>query len=160
MADYSNIVDEFETIANAFTSVNYFRYDRVSSMNGQQKAKGYPMILVTSTPNTSRGVSNTSYLPKRKEFTFKVFCYDLYNTAQKNSYDLQTAQATVDKILDQYIAEFISRNIDGANGFSIVDREQISGFMAHDVLNDKLIQSVYDVKIALDSDCTTGTFSY
>ena len=84
----------------------------------------------------------------------------MYNTAQKNSYDLQTAQATVDKILDQYIAEFISRNIDGANGFSIVDREQISGFMAHDVLNDKLIQSVYDVKIALDSDCTTGTFSY
>jgi hypothetical protein len=160
MANYSDIINEFETVANAFVSVNYFRYDRVSSMNGKQKDKAYPMILVNSTPNTNIDRLSNDYLPRGKRFTFNFFCYNLYNTSDKESETLQKRQSTVDNILDQYVAELVRRNIDGSNGFSIVTNTGLSGFLAHDVHNDRLVQSTYTVIVELDTDCTTGTFNY
>ena len=52
----------------------------------------------------------------------------------------------------------MSRNIDGSNGFSIVSSN--AGFLAHEVHNDKLVQSTYTMVVELDSDCITGTFNY
>ena len=52
------------------------------------------------------------------------------------------------------------RNIDGSNGFSIVNNTSLSGFLAHDVHNDKLVQSTYTITVELDSNCTLGSFSY
>ena len=65
----------------------------------------------------------------------------------------------IDNILDQYIAELINRNIDGSNGFSVIETG-LSGFLAHEVHNDKLVQSTYTLVVELDSDCLTGTFTY
>lgn len=160
MADFSDIVDEMETIANAFTSINYFDYNRVSYVNGKQKAKGYPSIYVSSAPDTVRGVTNELGLPRDKRYVFNIFCRNLYNTADQRTKTLQEAQAEVDLWLDQYIAQFFSRNIDACNGFYIVDREQITGFLAHDVHNDKLVQSTYRVTVGLQSGCDGGTFNY
>ena len=36
----------------------------------------------------------------------------------------------------------------------------LQGFLAHDVHNDKLVQSTYTITIELDSDCEEGTFNY
>ncbi len=160
MAKYESIINEFEVVAEAFTSVNYFVYDRVSSVNGRLQDKAYPMILIDSTPNYVRGDSNNSFLPKGKRFTFNIFCYGDYNKKEKEVKDLQTKQAEIDNVLDQYIAELISRNIEGSNGFSIVDGTSLSGFLAHDIHNDKLVQSTYTMTVELDSDCIEGTFNY
>jgi hypothetical protein len=160
MADYSNIIDELEVIANAFDDVSYFLYNRVSAVNGTQNAKGYPLILVNSTPNTVRGDINNSYLPSKKRFTFDIFCYNLRNRDVQAVSTMQESQAEVDTILDQYVAEAIKRNLTGDNGFSIVEYTTIGGFMAHDVHNDKLVASKYSVTIELDSNCITGTFNY
>ncbi len=50
MAVFKDIIDEFKTVADAFTSVSYFVYDRVSRVNGNLQNKAYPMILINSTP--------------------------------------------------------------------------------------------------------------
>jgi hypothetical protein len=160
MADYSNIINEFKTVADAFSSVNYFKYNKVSEMNGTPQDKGYPLILVKSSPNTSRGNVNTLGLPINKKYTFDVFCYNLYNRAVQEVKDLQTAQSEVDLYLDQYVAKIFTRNIEGENGFFIVDKEQINGFLAHDVHNDKLVMSKYSVTVGLESSCDEGTFSF
>ena len=160
MAKYSDIINEFETVANAFTAVNYFIYNRVSELNGRLKDKAYPLILVKSSPNMDRGANNSDFLPRGKRFTFNIFCYNTYNTSAKQAETLQERQSQVDNILDQYIAELIGRNIDGSRGFSIVNNTALSGFLAHDVHNDKLVQSTYSIVVELDSDCITGTFSY
>ncbi len=157
---YDSIINELRIVAEAFTSVNYFVYNRVSSINGRQKDKDYPMILVDSTPNFTRGNANKSFLPRGKRFTFNIFCYDDFNQKEQDTTSLEQKQASVDNILDQYIAELFKRNIDGSNGFSIVDRTALSGFLAHDVHNDKLVQSTYTITIELDSDCVEGTFNY
>ena len=160
MADYSNIIDELQIIANAFDDVSYFLYNRVSAVNGTQNAKGYPLILVNSTPNTIRGDINNSFLPNNKRFTVDIFCYNLRNRDVQAVKTMQKSQAEVDAILDKYIAEVIRRNISGSNGFSIVEFNTIGGFMAHDVHNDKLVASKYSITIELDSNCLTGTFNY
>lgn len=160
MAKYKDIIDEFETVADAFASVNYFVYDRVSRINGSLQDKAYPLILVNSTPNYERGDNNNSFLPRKKRFTLNIFCYGDYNTAERKVKSLQEKQGEIDNILDQYIAEIINRNISGGNGFSIVNNTALSGFLAHDVHNDKLVQSTYTMTVELDSDCITGTFTY
>ena len=160
MAVFKDIIDEFKTVADAFTSVNYFVYDRVSRVNGTLQNKAYPMILINSTPNFVRGANNNSFLPRGKQFTFNIFCYGDYNTAERKVKSLQQKQGEIDNILDQYIAEVMRRNIDGANGFSIVNNTSLSGFLAHYVHNDKLIQSTYTITVELDSNCTLGSFSY
>jgi len=160
MAKYDDIINEFKVVAEAFTSVNYFVYNRVSSINGRLQDKDYPMILVDSTPNYVRGDSNNGFLPRGKRFTFNIFCYGDYNKKEKDTKDLEEKQGEIDNILDQYIAELINRNIEGLNGFSIIDNTSLSGFLAHDVHNDKLVQSTYTMIVSLDSDCVEGTFNY
>ena len=153
MADYADIVDSFDAVATARADINYFIYQRVSSLNGRVQDKSYPMILLSSTPNTSRGAINSSYLPKSKLYTFNVFCYDTRNRADQRTKSLQESQATVDSILDKYIAQFARTNEAGVNGFELVSVENINGFLAHDVHNDKLVQATYSVTVRLDSDC-------
>lgn len=160
MANYSDIIDEFKTVADAFAAVNYFIYNRISEVNGRLQDKAYPMILVNSSPNFERGANNSYFLPRGKRFTFNIFCYNTYNKADQVAETLQERQATVDNLLDQYIAEVMSRNVDGSRGFSVVNATALSGFLAHDVHNDRLIQSTYTITVELDSDCTTGTFNY
>ncbi len=160
MAKYGDIINEFETVADAFAAVNYFKYNKVSEVNGSLRDKAYPMILVNSSPNYVRGENNNSFLPRGKRFTFNIFCYGDFNTAERKVKDLEVKQGEIDNILDQYIAELISRNIDGSNGFSIVNNTGLQGFLAHEIHNDKLVQSTYTVVIELDSDCITGTFNY
>ena len=160
MALFKDIIDEFKTVADAFTSVSYFVYDRVSRINGALQNKDYPMILINSTPNFERGANNNDFLPRNKQFTFNIFCYGDFNTAERKLKTLQQKQGEIDNILDQYIAEVIRRNIDGSNGFSIVNNTGLSGFLAHDVHNDKLVQSTYTITVKLDSNCTLGSFSY
>ena len=156
MAIFKDIIDEFKTVADAFTSVSYFVYDRVSRVNGTLQNKDYPMILINSTPNFERGANNNDFLPRSKNFTLNIFCYGDYNTAERKVKSLQQKQGEI----DQYIAEVIRRNIDGSNGFSIVNNTALSGFLAHDVHNDKLVQSTYTITVELDSNCTLGSFTY
>ena len=163
MAKYNDIIDiinEFKTVADAFDAVNYFIYNRVSEVNGRLQDKAYPMILVNSTPNYDRGNTNSNFLPIGKQFTFNIFCYDTYNKAEQQVETLQENQSKVDNILDQYIAELIKRNIEGVNGFSILNNTALSGFLAHEVHNDRLTQSTYTITVKLDSDCETGNFTY
>ena len=159
MATIKTVIDELETIANAFTGVNEFMYDRPSYINGRMNEQ-YPLILVNSSPNHTRGAVNNSFLPRKKQFVLNIFMYDTYNEDEKSTTTLQTKQAEVDTLLDQYIAEVIRRNVSGANGFYLSEQASINGFLAHDVHNGRLVQSTYTVNVYLDSECSTGTFNY
>lgn len=160
MADYSDIVDEFETVANAFASVNFFMYDKVSEINGRVKDKAYPMIQLKESPNTSRGSVNNLGLPTNKKYTFNIFCYNLYNKDSQLVKTKQEAQAEVDLWLDQYLGKFFERNIDACNGFYVVDQDSVNGFLAKDVHNDKLVMATYTITIGLQSSCDEGTFNF
>lgn len=154
------IINDLETIATASASIETFIYDRVSAMN-ENRTKAYPVILVDSNPIIKRGTVNSEFLPRFKEYELRIFCFDLFQEAEKQTTDLQTKQAEIELILDQYIAEIISRTqATTTRGYVITNfKSGISGILAKDVHNNKLIMASYNITVNHDTQCEGGDFA-
>lgn len=159
MANIDTIITELETIANASTAINSFMYKRVSEVNATLNTS-FPLLLVDSVPKITRGEVNNSFLPRKKRYNVDVYLYNTYNYDTKITTDLSAKQAELETILDQYTAELIRRCINVTTSILLVDRAAISGFVANDVHNQKLVQVSYRFTFEVDSSCTLGTFNY
>lgn len=159
MANIDTIITELETIANASTAINSFMYKRVSEVNATLNTS-FPLLLVDSVPKITRGEVNNSFLPRKKRYNIDVYLYNTYNYDTKITTDLSAKQAELETILDQYTAEVIRRCINVTTSIMLVDRAAISGFVANDVHNQKLVQVSYRYTFEVDSSCTLGTFNY
>lgn len=159
MANIDTIITELETIANASTAINSFMYKRVSEVNATLNTS-FPLLLVDSVPKITRGEVNNSFLPRKKRYNIDVYLYNTYNYDTKITTDLSAKQAELETILDQYTAEVIRRCINVTTSIILVDRAAISGFVANDVHNQKLVQVSYRYTFEVDSSCTLGTFNY
>lgn len=159
MANIDTIITELETIANASTAINSFMYKRVSEVNATLNTS-FPLLLVDSVPKITRGEVNNSFLPRKKRYNIDVYLYNTYNYDTKITTDLSAKQAELETILDQYTAEVIRRCINVTTSIMLVDRAEISGFVANDVHNQKLVQVSYRYTFEVDSSCTLGTFNY
>lgn len=155
----NSIITELETIANAFTSVQSFIYNRPSAVNWKIRTKGYPCILVDSQTDFDPNGTNSKNLIKKNTYTLRVFAYDEYQITEQNEITQQAKQQELQNILDQYIAEIRRRAIaTPSNGFIVTNIT--NGFHAFPVHNDKLMQVVLTLSIEADSHCTIGTFNY
>lgn len=159
MANIDTIITELETIATASTAINSFMYKRVSEVNATLNTQ-FPLLLVDSVPKITRGEVNNSFLPRKKRYNVDVYLYNTYNYDTKITTDLSAKQAELETILDQYTAELIRRCINTTTSIMLVDRAAISGFVANDVHNQKLVQVSYRFTFEVDSSCTLGTFNY
>lgn len=159
MANIDTIITELETIANASTAIESFMYKRVSEVNATLNTP-FPLLLVDSVPKITRGEVNNSFLPRKKRYNVDVYLYNTYNYDSRNTTDLSAKQAELETILDQYTAEVIRRCVNVTTSIMLVDRAAISGFVANDVHNQKLVQVSYRFTFEVDSSCTLGTFNY
>jgi len=159
MANIDTIITELETIANASTAIESFMYKRVSEVNATLNTP-FPLLLVDSVPKITRGEVNNSFLPRKKRYNVDVYLYNTYNYDSRNTTDLSAKQAELETILDQYTAEVIRRCVNVTTSIMLVDRAAISGFVANDVHNQKLVQVSYRFTFEVDSSCVLGTFNY
>lgn len=159
MANIDTIITELETIANASTAINAFMYKRVSEVNATLNTS-FPLLLVDSVPKITRGEVNNSFLPRKKRYNVDVYLYNTYNFDSRSTTDLSAKQAELETILDQYTAEVIRRCVNVTTSIMLVERAAISGFVANDVHNQKLVQVSYRYTFEVDSSCTLGTFNY
>lgn len=158
MATIKTVIDELNTIATAFSSVNTFVFDELSSIN-DDISKNYPVILVNSrSVDYTLNEFNNSYLPNKKSVTLQIFFFDTYKEAQQATTDKQTKYAALELIADQFLAEVKRRTINNYLGFDLVTGS--NGFEVDKVHNDNLVQISYNVTFTLQNICTTGTFSY
>ena len=159
MANIDTIITELETIANASTAIESFMYKRVSEVNATLNTP-FPLLLVDSVPKITRGEVNNIFLPRKKRYNVDVYLYNTYNYDSRSTTDLSAKQAALETILDQYTAEVIRRCVNVTTSIMLVDRAAISGFVANDVHNQKLVQVSYRFTFEVDSSCTLGTFNY
>ena len=158
MATIATIINELQTIATAFTSVNSFYFEEIAYIN-DDVSKTYPAILVNS-----RSVDYTidsfenNYLPRKKNFTLQIYFLDTYKQAEKDTTDKQTKYGALEVIADQYLAEIKRRTLESYLDFEF--NIGASGFQVDDLHNDKLNQIVYNASFTVKNKCTTGTFSY
>lgn len=173
MANIKTIVDVFESTAasmrvddNQSPAVQIapaFIYDRVSAINGEP-SKVYPAILLDSNADVKREKATTGFLPAQNTYTFKLFVYDTYNFNQQPGFqggqniDLQTKQAKVETIINQYVAEVQKRMLNLGFGLTVHNIQRLEGFFGKDVHNSKLVQIYYKIEVNSGSNCVPGTF--
>jgi len=158
MANIKTIIDELNTIATAFDSVNTFIFDELSEIN-DDVSKSYPAILVNSrSVDFSHLEFNNSYLPRKKQYTLQIYFLDTYKESEVATTDKQTKYAALEVIADQYLAEVKRRTMESYLSFDY----QIgsSGFEVDKLHNDNLVQVFYSITFVCNNQCTTGTFNY
>lgn len=161
MAQISDIVNELNTIATAFTSVNSFYFDEIGYINDDRK-KTYPAILVDSRNVDINPVNFTrNNLPNKINYGFKLFFFDDYLTSEQKTTTRQAKYSELETIANQYLAEIKNRTLaDSTKGFHLQSAQVNNGFVVDKVHNDDLVQLVYDVTFTAYNECDTGTFSY
>ena len=154
------IVDELETIADAFTSVSTFNFGLLSDINADQE-KSYPMVQLNSQLASSSVDTFTNYLPKEKDYTFDFFVWDTYKISEQKTKTIQTKYSDIEIIADQYIAEILRRTVGLGKAFWLSNDEGMGGQYVSNSHNDKLVGIKYTLTFRSNNvGCTLGTFSY
>jgi hypothetical protein len=158
------IIDELETIADAFTSVNTFNFGKVSEINDQPE-KSYPAIYINSVieGRTIERDSN-SHLPKIKSYPIEIIFWDLYLTAEQATTDIQSKYSALEIIADKYFAEVNRRTIEdpaSTRQFYIDNFEDLTGtYVTHEHTDDLVGIRYRPIFKADNIACNTGTFNY
>ena len=154
------IVDELETIADAFTSASTFKFGLLSDVNVDSD-KNYPMIHLNSQLSSSNVDTFINYLPVEKDYTIDFIIWDLYKISEQKTKTIQTKYSDIEIIADQYIAEIQRRCLDLGKAFWILNDETIKGGYVSNSHNDKLVGIKYILTFRSNNvGCTLGTFSY
>lgn len=163
-SNIKEIIDELETIADAFSSVNTFNFGEMSEINDQPE-KSYPAIYVGSIieAKTTRRDTNT-HLPKEKEYPIEVIFWDKYLIAEQKTTTLQSKYSALEIKADQYFAEVNRRTIEdpaSTRQFWIDNFEDLTGIYVTHANVDDLVGIRYRPLFKADNiACTVGTFSY
>jgi hypothetical protein len=154
------IVDELNTIATAFSSVNTFHFGLLSDINTDVN-KSYPMVQVDSSLSSTNRNTFNNYLPKEKDYTFDLYVWDLYQTSEQKTKTKQEKYSDLEIISDQYIAEILRRTFGQGGALYILNDQEISGNYVSNAHNDKLIGIKYTIVFRSSNvGCTLGSFTY
>tara|TARA_R100000808_G_C2137719_1_gene145804 strand:- start:233 stop:718 length:486 start_codon:yes stop_codon:yes gene_type:complete len=154
------IIDELNTIATAFSSVNTFHFGLLSDINTDVN-KSYPMVQVDSSLSSINRDSFSNYLPKEKEYSFDVYIWDLYQITEQKTKTKQEKYSDLEIISDQYIAEVMRRTLGQGGALYILNDEDLNGSYVSNAHNDKLIGIKYTIVFRSNNvGCTLGTFTY
>ena len=158
MANIKTIIDELETICNAYAETETFIFDELSAINDQVE-KPYPAILVNSRSVDSTTTSfNNSYLPRKKNYTLQIYFLDTYKQNEQDTTDRQTKYAELETIADKYLAEVKRRSVDNYKNFEFSNGS--TGFIVDKLHNHDLVQVFYTITFSCDNVCNLGTFNY
>jgi len=160
-SNIKGIIDELETIADAFDSVKSFQFGLLSKTN-EQPGKEYPLVH-TESMFSGLTIERKLDLPKVKRYSIRVTFYDLFNLTDQQILDIQSAYSALEIIADQYFAEVNNRtlNTNVGVGFFINNFENLRGEYLPNAHNDKLIGIQYVVDFDADNlQCVKGTFNF
>lgn len=163
MADFTDIVTEFSTIATAQTGINSFKYGNPDEINTSRQSTKPLLIL-----HKQRAVTYPDFQKNVKTFEVSFGVYDTYHEDQKATKTYANKQQDLLNLMEHFLREFRSRSIGSTTEVTSVQNWHMpSG--ALDIINfkfveaigaDKLVGVTATVSLLVFSDCDTGTFSY
>ncbi len=159
MANIKSVIDECLTIAEAFTSINSQTYNELGAINFEDNNKTFPHFLFDK---RSINVAVDSYtnnsLPNKSKLTADIYFHNTYTELEKEAIDLQTKEAALITIANQFIAELKSRNKSSNTNFIL----EVATYKPLDEThNEQLIQIAYTLEFTMFADdCTLGIFNY
>jgi len=153
MASIETAIDKFEEVANAFVSLNFFRYGFYAEI-GQFRDKNYPALLIENTPT----LRNFEVTGSMKTYRFTLNFFDKYQRLDKAQNDSQSYQGNIELLAWQYLRE-VRRQLKTNSDIKIIE-PITDGSYRFNAGTDQLLKYTLQVDISIWGDCTTGTFNY
>ena len=163
MADFTDIVTEFSTIATAQSGINSFKYGNPDEINtSRQNTK--PLLIL----HKQRAVSFPDFEKKVKTFEVSFGIYDTFHESQKATKTYANKQQDLMNLVEQFLREFRSRSLGDTTEVTSVqswhmpsnDQDTVNIELVEIVGVDKLVGAEAKINLTVFSDCDTGTFSY
>jgi len=159
MAGFADLITELETIANAQSGVNTFKYADVWDVNGFKNTEKV-MMLVDRDHAVQYQHFNSNKGQRIYQYAFKWFWYNDFK--QDDTQSLPQAIEELQDIADQYLAKFFERYEDNADTrpWEVVNLDDMAGSIDFPVHQDKYVQFLLQPIIELKTDCDDGTFDF
>mgnify|MGYP003148446222 FL=1 len=159
MADFTDIVSEFNTIATAQSGINSFKYANAFEIN-ESRTEAKPMMMLQK----QRRINIPDFSKNYKEFQVTFGIYDNYKTAEKSTKTYANKQKDLELLMEQFIRELRSRSIGSTTEATTSKDWFINNSMSMELIEvigaDKLVGIESTITIRVFNDCNTGTFSY
>ena len=159
MADFTDIVSEFNTIATAQSGINGFKYANAFEVN-ESRTEAKPMMILQK----QRKVNIPDFSKNYKEFQVTFGIYDNYKAAEKSTKTYANKQKDLELLMEQFIRELRSRSIGSTTQATTSKEWFVNNSMAMELIEvigaDKLVGIESTITIRVFNDCNTGTFSY
>lgn len=159
MADFTDIVTEFNTIATAQSGISSFKYGNVFELN-ESRTLSKPLLLLQK----QRTLQYAAFEKKLKTYEVVVGIYDTYKEAQKSSKTYADKQKDLENLMEQFLREFRKRSLGSTTQVTSVQSwimdEPVRMELIEVVGADKLSGIEATITIRVFSDCDEGTFSY
>lgn len=161
MAGINDVIEVLKTVANAYTEINTFKYDKTYNLNGYITEQ-MPLVLVDSMPDFVSEESRGSqfHKPIKKEYRIKMFIYDNFWESEKEGKELQLKQEELQKKLEKYIAEVQRYMLVDSQNMFLKGRANDGFFGIADNQNQNLVMIYETLIISAPVDCDQGTFNY
>lgn len=95
-------------------------------------------------------------MQNKTRWTFRVFLYDVYNTAERTEKERAVKQQELKNIMDRYLAEVKRKGLHEL-GYNF---EISGGFVAKRVMNGKFEQVTANLTVTTPNTCNLGVFEY
>ena len=159
MAGFADLITELETLANAQTGVNTFKYADVWDINGFKNTTKVLMLVDRDHPiqythfNSDKG-------QRIYRYAMKWFWYNDFK--QSDTQNLQQAIEELQDIADQYLAKFFDRYLDepDTRSWEIINLDEMDASADFPVHQDKYVQFLLQPIIEIKTDCDDGTFDF
>ena len=163
MADFTDIVAEFSTIATAQSGISSFKYGNPFEIN-ESRTLAKPMFML----HKQRAVTYPNFDRKIKTFTLIFGIYDTYKESQKNTKEYADKQKDIENLMEHFLREFRKRSLGLTTEVTSPqswfmpsgDLDTVTVEMIEVVGTDKLIGVEATISLSVFADCDTGTFSY
>lgn len=159
MADFTDIVTEFKTIATAQSGINSFKYAHAFELN-ESRSSSKPMLLL----HKQTAYAFPTFDRKIKQFNVTVGIYDNYFQSEKATKTYANKQKDLENLIEQFIREFRKRTTGQTAQITSAQNwfmsQQVNLELIEAVGTDKLIGVEATFEISVFADCDEGTFSY
>lgn len=159
MASIKDIVDEFETVADAFTGVSTFKYANPAEINEFHDIT-FPLLML----HKQRSLQAIEQRGKWKTYSLTFGIYDDYNELEKETVDYQTKQDQIEEKIFQFIEEIDTRSLNGTSSrdwsFPSGTADSFNGELIEYFGDQKLIAVEVTINIRVFGTCTAGIFNY
>jgi len=159
MADFKDIVTEMETIVNAQSGINSFKYGNPFEIN-ESRQNTKPMFMLHK---QRRAIYNAFEKPL-KQYNCTIGIYDTYMQSQKAAKAYSVKQQDLENLMEHFLREFRKRSHGLTTQVTSVQNwfmlERVETELIEIIGVDNLVGIEANITIQVAGDCDEGTFSY